>query len=70
MIALKCDICGNHFDFGETKYNVIVLRKQDERGGITPGRSYHTCPTCMAAIQNIIENRTRSAEDPFEDDLK
>jgi hypothetical protein len=69
MICLKCDICGNAFDFGVKVPNHVQFTRIDSTGSPDRRRDHDICPDCYAAIKKTIDAR-RKKVDPFEDDLK
>lgn len=69
MICLKCDICGNAFDFGVKVPNHVRFIRIDSTGSYDRCRDHDICPDCYAAIKKAIDAR-RKKTDPFEDDLK
>ena len=69
MICLKCDICGNAFDFGVKVPNHVQFMRIDSTGSYDRHRDHDICPDCYAAIKKTIDAR-RKKVDPFEDDLK
>lgn len=70
MICLKCDICGNAFDFGEKTPNRVRLIRMYSTGNSDKIVDHDICPDCYAAIKKTIDARRRKTVDPFEDDLK
>lgn len=69
MICLKCDICGNAFDFGVKVPNHVQFTRIDSAGSLVRHTAHDICPDCYAAIKKTIDARRKSS-DPFEDDLK
>ena len=69
MICLKCDICGNAFDFGEKIPNHIRFIRVHSTGSADKIVDHDICPDCYNAIKKAIDDR-RKRTDPFEDDLK
>ena len=69
MICLKCDICGNAFDFGGKTPNHVRFVRVNSTGDLYKTANYHICPDCYNAIKKAIDDR-RKRTDPFEDDLK
>lgn len=69
MICLKCDICGNAFDFSEETANHVRFVRISSTGGSLKIADYDICPDCYNAIKKTIDAR-RKTIDPFEDDMK
>ena len=57
MICLKCDICGNAFDFGEKIPNHVQFARVTSTGNCNKNGCYDICPDCYNAIKKVIDDR-------------
>ena len=70
MICLKCDICGNAFDFGEKTPNHIRFIRVYSTGSADKIVDHDICPECYLAIKKTLDDRKKLRVSPFEDDRK
>lgn len=57
MICLKCDICGNAFDFGEKTPSHVQFVRVKSTGASYKTDNYDICPDCYNAIMKTIDDR-------------
>lgn len=70
MRALKCDNCGQCYDYDVLAITQLAWCKPD--GGVIGTKDL--CPECLAAVATTLEDRKKikihKKTDPFEDDRK
>lgn len=59
MICLKCDICGNAFDFLGKTPNHIRFTHVYSSGGADRIDDHDICPDCYNSIKKAIDDRRR-----------
>lgn len=53
--ALKCDACGEFFDYDEEIDNMTKIMKTNVINETWNVRSYHVCPKCVNQIISMFE---------------
>ena len=70
MRALKCDNCGQCYDYDVMAITKLAWCKPD--GSVVGSKDI--CPECLAAVATTLEDRKKikihKKTDPFEDDRK
>ncbi|MDT3387936.1 MAG: hypothetical protein LIR46_09290, partial [Bacteroidota bacterium] len=67
MICLKCDICGNAFDFGGETRNHARFMHISSTGNSNKIIDRDICPECYLAIKKTLDER-RKRTNPIDDD--
>ena len=70
MRALKCDNCGEYYDY--TILSITKIAFCRDGGAVVSEKDL--CPECLAAVTTTLEDRKKikiqNKTDPFEDDRK
>ena len=67
MKALKCDNCGQCYDYDIMSISQLAWCKPD---GVVIGMK-DLCPECLEAVSKALEDmKMRKMDNPLEDDLK
>lgn len=70
MKALKCDNCGEYYDYTVSATTKIAFCR--DNGAVVSEKDL--CPECLAAVTTTLEDRAKikiqKKTDPLEDDLK
>jgi hypothetical protein len=65
--ALKCDNCGEFYDYSVLAITKIAWSRPDG----SKFREKDICPECLAAVSKALEDvKMRKNNNPLEDDLK
>lgn len=68
-VVLKCDVCGNTYNYGTEKPENITFFAYDDDGNTRSLGSYDICPECYKAIAKALDGR-KAIANRTEDDLK
>lgn len=68
-IVLKCDVCGNTYNYGTEKPENITFYCYNDDGEGIKLSSHDICPECYKAIAKALDGR-KAIANRTEDDLK
>lgn len=64
MKALKCDVCGKLYEYGENNgYAKIGTYNRDYDGRIHDCRSFDLCPECFDKVKQVLQINDESEDE-------
>lgn len=61
-VALKCDICGEFFEYDPGIPNIIEYYHRNKNGGCSGFKKVDCCPVCFGEITKVFEERSKQKE--------